>query len=149
MKRRALLFLAGWLAISGASCTLPGTRGQVPGELGKRFAITVPGTWYHEETRGDAIGSSTKTFRWDGTAQGVLNLKRRSGGVSVVLPPVTFRSKWRIQGDTYLSYDVQASVPGYFKPGTVFRDRILSVAPDRIVCRSEESGRVFTMTRKR
>lgn len=39
--------------------------------------------------------------------------------------------------------------PEAFSPGKVFRDRILSVSADRIVCRNLDLDQDFTMTRVR
>lgn len=142
-------YLPHLLAVAGlVSCAAPGSR-LPDGELGRQFTATVPGTWQEEIRRGSVIMNGEKTFNRDGSAHGALRLKDRSHGVSVVMPAITFRSKWRIEGDTYISYDIKSPMPDAFPPGTVYRDRILSVSPDRIVCRSEDDGRVFTMTRRR
>lgn len=145
MKRHFPHLLA---ATALASCAAPGPK-LPEGELGRQFAATVPGTWHHELRRGVAIVDGEKTFHPDGSARGVLRPKSRGYGVSVVLPPVTFRSKWRVEGDTYVSYDVTSPTPGAFEKGSVFRDRILSVAPDRITCRDLTNGGVYTMVRRR
>jgi hypothetical protein len=145
MKR----YLPHLFAVTGmVSCVTPGPK-LPDGELGRQFTSTVPGTWHNELRRGSVIVDCEKTFHRDGTAQGVLRTKNRGLGVSVVLPPVTFRSKWRIEGDTYISYDVNSPTPGAFDKGQEFRDRILSVSPDRITCRDITNGGVYTMTRRR
>ncbi|WP_193212644.1 hypothetical protein [Luteolibacter marinus] len=150
MTRRGLTLLAAaWLAAGLGSCSLPADGGAGSGDLGRRFTATVPGTWYTEMREGRLIGTSEKTFRADGSAEGFIQAKQRSGGFSFVMPTITFRSKWRVEGDIYLSYDVKGSQPGIFEPGKVFRDRILSVSQDRIVCKEVESGEVYTMVRKR
>ena len=145
MKR----FLPHLLAVAGlASCV--STTSQLPeGELGRQFAATIPGTWTQEIRRGSVIMTGEKTHHRDGSAHGSLMAKQRSHGISVVLPAFTFRSKWRVEGDTYISYDIKSPTKGLFPAGTVIRDRILSVSPDRIVCRGEEDGTEFTMIRKR
>ena len=145
MKR----YLPHLLAAAGLASCASSASHLSEGELGRQFTATVPGTWNEEIRRGSAIMNGEKTFRRDGSAHGSLSMKERGHGVSVVLPAITFRSKWRVEGDTYISYDVKSPMPGAFAPGTIYRDRILSVSPDKIVCRSEEQGRVFTMTRRR
>jgi hypothetical protein len=145
MKRHLphLLAVAGLASCASSASHLP------DGELGRQFTATVPGTWNEEIRRGSAIMDGEKTFYRDGSAHGSLSLKERGHGLSVVLPAITFRSKWRVEGDTYISYDVKSPRLDAFAPGTIYRDRILSVSPNRIVCRSEEDGRVFTMNRTR
>jgi len=119
------------------------------GDLGQRFKETVPGTWVTEIHYEGGFAQSEKTFMADGTAKGTMSLKQRSGGTSFVVPMGSFRSKWRLEGDTYISYDIDATIPDLFPPGTEIRDRVLSVGPNRIVCRAEEGGSVFSMERKR
>ena len=149
MTRRCIVLIAAGAITAGtSSCTLPAAGGGGSGELGEQFTATVPGTWISEERHGGLIGTARKTFRADGTAEGQLQVKDRSGGVSFVLPTVSFRSKWRVEGDTYISYQIEGSQPGLFKPGQEFRDRILKVSPDRIVCRDEADGGTFTMVRE-
>ena len=142
-------YLPHLLAVAGlASCVPSGSR-LPDGELGRQFTATVPGTWHSEIRIGDAIVTNEKTFHRDGTAKGTTRLKKRGSGVSVVMPATPFTSKWRVEGDTYLSYDVKSPTPDAFPLGKVFRDRILSVTADRIVCRNLDLGENFTMTRKR
>lgn len=148
MRRRSLLFLlAGAAALAGSSCTMP--LAAPSGELGQRFKETIPGTWVTEIHFEGGFAQSEKTFRADGTAKGTMSLRQRSGGTSFVMPMGSFRSKWRLEGDTYISYDIDATIPRLFPKGTEIRDRVLSVSPNRIVCRAEEGGSVFSMERKR
>ena len=145
MKR----YLPHLLAVAGFASCAPTASHLPEGELGRQFTATVPGTWTQEIRRGSMIMTGEKTHNRDGTAHGSLMVKKRGYGVSVVMPPFTFRSKWRVEGDTYISYDITSPAKGLFPAGTVIRDRILSVSPDRIVCRGEEDGKEFTMIRKR
>lgn len=145
MKR----YLPHLLAVAGFASCAPTTPHLPAGELGRQFTATVPGTWTQEIRRGSVIMTGEKTHNRDGSAHGSLMVKQRGYGVSVVMPPVSFRSKWRVEGDTYISYDIKSPTKDLFPAGTVIRDRILSVSPDRIVCRGEEDGTEFTMIRKR
>ena len=145
MKR----YLPHLLALAGlVSCVPPASQLPV-GELGRQFTATVPGTWHSEMRVGGAIVTNQKTFHRDGTGKGTTLVKNRSYGVSVVMPATPFTSKWRIEGDDYFSYDVKSPDPEAFDRGKVFHDRILSVSPDRIVCRNLDLDQDFTMTRVR
>ena len=145
MKRYRPHLLA---AVGLVSCVPPGS--QLPaGELGRQFTATVPGTWHTEMRIRGAIVTNEKTFHRDGTAKGTTREKKRGYGVSVVMPATPFTSKWRVEGDNYFSYDVKSPDPEAFSPGKVFRDRIVSVSPNRIVCRNLDLNQDFIMTRVR
>ena len=119
-----------------------------PGELGRQFAVTVPGkTWSQEVSTGGVQGQMIKQFNKDGSAKGVLLFKRRTGSVSLVMPEMPFTSRWRVTGDVVETYDVKTGVPGLFKPGEVIRDTIVSVSPDRILSRSKDRGKIEVLTR--
>lgn len=148
MNRRSLLpLLASAAALAASSCTMP--LSAPAGDLGQRFKETVPGTWTTEIHYEGGFAQSEKTFMADGTAKGTMSIRQRGGDTSFVVPMGSFRSKWRLEGDTYVTYDIDASIPDLFPKGTVIRDKVLSVSQDKITCRAEEGGSVFAMERKR
>lgn len=133
------------VACLASACSL--TRPHAPGELGRQFSATAPGTW-----AGDISGNGThcrmiKQFHPDGTAKGVLILKRKQNGVTLVMPEVPFTSRWRVDGDVVETYAIQTGVPGLFGKDEVIRDAILSVSNERIVSRSIRTGEIETITR--
>jgi hypothetical protein len=117
------------------------------GELGSRFTSTIPGTWTSAVSQGDLSIQMVKVFHRDGTARGVLLAKKTGPGVSLVMPEISFESRWRVTGDMVETYEVKASVPGMFKKGEISRDRIVSVNASRIVCRGESDGRLLVFER--
>jgi hypothetical protein len=129
-----------------AACSL-NTTSHPPGELGRRFTATAPGTWSYQTKDGGIDSRMIKQFNPDGSASGVLLTKKKSGGISFVLPEVPFTSRWRIVGDVVETYDVKTGIPGLYKPGKVIRDTILSVSPNRIVSRSIDSGEIEIINR--
>lgn len=140
-----------WLAAAILSCVLAGcgvgAPQHAPGELGRQFAATVPGTWTGVSSRGGLECQMVKQFNRDGSARGVLMVKKRSGGVSLVMPEIPFTSRWRVKGDVVETYNIKAGVPGIFKADQVIRDTVLSVSPNRIVSRSNESGEIEIIRR--
>ncbi len=134
------------LACLASACSL--TRPKLePGELGRQFTATVPGTW-----AGDFSGNGTqcrmiKQFHPDGSAKGVLILKRKQNGVTLVLPEIPFTSRWRVTGDMVETYAVKTGVTGMFRKDEVIRDEILSVSNERIVSRSTKTGEIEIITR--
>lgn len=129
-----------------AACSVSPTP-HAPGELGRQFTATVPGTWTGQVSGNGTDCRMIKQFNPDGTAKGVLIIRKKSGSVSLVMPEVPFTSRWRVVGDVVESYGIRTGVPGLFKPGEVIRDTILSVSPNRIVSRSHESGGTEIITR--
>jgi hypothetical protein len=141
-----------WLVFSALLLIFPACgvnpAAHAPGELGRRFAETVPGKpWSHEGSAGGVEGRMIKQFNKDGSAKGVLLFKKRTGSVSVVMPEIPFTSRWRVVGDVVETYDVKTGVPGLFKQGEVIRDTILSVSPDRILSRSNDTGKTEVLER--
>lgn len=126
-----------------ASCTMPASR--VDEATIRRW---LPGTWADVEERfGGAGFSFEKTYFADGTARGKAVSYHRSGGEIFYSGAVHFTSKWRVQGDILESYDVKCSQPGLFKPGDVFRDRILSIDALGMRYRDLTNGGVRTSKR--
>lgn len=143
--RHCLTFAVISLVISscaGISESLPA------GENGKRFAATAPGTWTCNVDAGDGIsGQMVKVFNSDGTARGVLLVKKSGAGVSVVMPEIPFTSRWKVDGDVVVTYDMKSPMKGIFKPGQVSRDRIISVQPARMICRDVNGGGLLVFER--
>ncbi len=145
ISRMKYWFVLAVLPLLVAACSV-GHPPQAPGELGRQFAATVPGTWTGGDRSGGIEARMIKQFNADGTAHGVLLMKRNAGGVSMVMPEVPFTSRWRVKGDVVETYDIKTG-PKLFKPSEVIRDTILSVSPDRIVSRANDSGRIEVITR--
>ncbi len=120
---------------------------HAPGELGRQFTATIPGTWMGEESKGGISSRMVKQFNPDGSAKGVLMLRKRVNGVTVVMPEIPFTSRWRVKGDVVESYDIKAGVPGLFRKGEVIQDTVLSVSPKRIVSRANTSGNIEILDR--
>jgi len=120
---------------------------KAPGELGREFSATIPGTWAGEISSGPLVCRMIKEYHRDGTARGVLLLKRSSGNVSLVMPEIPFTSRWRVVGDVVETYDIRTEVPDYFGRREVIKDTILSVSPERIVSKSVTSGRTEVIER--
>lgn len=131
--------------LMSAACTM--APPPAPGELGKQFTATIPGTWMGGDWSSGTEVRMVKQYRRDGTAQGVLIVKQKSPGVSMVMPEIPFTSRWKVDGDVVVTYQVKTGVDGLFKPGTVIRDRLVSVSRNRIVARSEQTGRTEILTR--
>jgi|GEM_PF-3469252 len=132
-----------------ASCAVS-SRQLPPGELGRQFSSTIPGTWTGASHEGGSTCAMVKTYRRDGSAEGVLYFKHQATpGVSVVMPEVPFISRWRVKGDVIECYDIQTEYPGMFKQGLIIRDRLISVSPNKIVSRSEKTNEKETLTRVR
>ncbi|GAA5119927.1 hypothetical protein JIN84_21100 [Luteolibacter yonseiensis] len=140
-----------WLALVAlstllAACSLP-TGTKSPGELGRLFTSTVPGTWSCQVKRDGIDSRMIKQFNPDGSARGVLLIKKKTNGVSFVLPEIPFTSRWRVVGDVVETYDIKTRASGPYKASDVIRDTLLSVSTDRIVSRSVDTGRIEILTR--
>lgn len=146
ISRIRILFALALLPLLLAACGVHSTP-QTSGELGRKFAATVPGIWEGGLSRGGKQVRMYKQFLPDGRAQGVLIVKQTGGGVSFVMPEIPFSSRWRVKGDVVETYDIKTGIPGLFKPGEVMRDRLVSVSQNRIVSRSEKSGGLEIITR--
>lgn len=131
--------------LMSAACSM--APPSAPGELGRQFTATIPGTWMGGDSSSGTEVRMVKQYRPDGTAQGVLMVKQKAPGVSMVMPEIPFTSRWRVKGDVVESYDIKTGVEGLFKPGTVIRDRLVSVSKNRIVARSEKTGGIEVLTR--
>ncbi len=129
-----------------AGCAVDSTP-AVSGELGRKFANTIPGTWTGTLSRDGVECRMYKQFNTDGTASGVLLVKKKMTGVNVVMPEIPFTSRWRVNGDVVETYSVKAGIPGLFKPGQVIRDTVISVSQNRIVAKANDSGQVQVLTR--
>jgi hypothetical protein len=136
------------LPLIAASCSVDSPT-TVYGDLGRRFTATVPGTWAGEYSYKGIQVQMIKQFNTDGTARGVLITRQKSGNVSLVLPEVPFKSRWRVKGDVVETYDVKTGVPGLFESGEVIRDTLISISQDRIVSRSNKSGGIEIITRSK
>lgn len=119
-----------------------------PGDLGRQFSATIPGTWREEVKSGRNSSGMVKTYYQDGTAKGVLTFQKNLGGGSFVSPDIPFQSRWRVNGDIVDTYDVKTGFLGMFPKGQVIQDRIISVSPNRIVTRSLKSGSVEILKRQ-
>lgn len=91
----------------------------------------------------------TKTYFPDGSAKGVLRLSRSSNNVSFLMPPVSFKSRWKVTGDLVETYAIESSYPGLFDRKQVIRDRLLSVEQNRVVSRALTDGQLEVLTRVR
>lgn len=131
-----------------ASCSVSQAP-KAPGELGRQFTATIPGSWSGTVSDRGTETRLIKQYNPDGSAQGVLLVKKTRGGVSFVMPEIPFKSRWRVTGDVVETYSIQTGVPGLFKPGEVIRDTIVSVSPNRITYRPVTSGKVEVFTRLR
>ena len=138
--------LAALFAFLVTACSVTPTT-KDPAALGRLYSATSPGTWTGTVRSGGLSIQMVKTYLPDGKAYGVLLAKETRGGVSIVLPEVRFRSRWRVSGDIVETYDIEASATGLFKKGEVIRDHILSVRNDRIVARAEKDGLIQVLER--
>ncbi|RYD23603.1 MAG: hypothetical protein EOP88_03595 [Verrucomicrobiaceae bacterium] len=120
---------------------------QAPGELGRQFTSTIPGAWSGTISRNGLECRMIKQYKRDGSAQGVLLLKKSQGRVSFVMPEIPFKSRWRVKGDVVETYGIETGIPGLFKPGEVIRDKLVSVSQNRISWRAVDSGNPQTITR--
>jgi len=130
-----------------AACSTSPAPQAPPGELGRRFTATIPGSWTGTDSSGGFESRMIKRYNRDGTAQGVLLGKKKGPGISFVMPEIPFKSRWRVTGDVVETYDIRSGFPGLFKPGEVIRDTIVSVSPDRITYRSDKSGKIQVINR--
>jgi hypothetical protein len=146
ISRISRLLVLALLPCLLAACGV-GSAPLPPGELGRKFTATIPGTWTSENSRNGLHLRMVKQYLPDGSARGVLMLKKTSGNVSVVMPEMPFTSRWRVNGDVVDTYSIKGGPPGVFKKGQVIRDTLISVTPNRIVWRANEGGGIDTITR--
>ncbi len=142
-----VLALAALPFLFAACAVTPAHEPGELGELGRQFTATVPGTWSAESSMNGLRLRMIKQFSADGTARGVLIPTRRAPGMSLVMPEIPFQSRWRVKGDVVETYAVRCGIPGLFKPGQVIRDKLLTVAPNRIVSVPEKGGMMETLRR--
>lgn len=143
---RLIIYLS-WLAIAAFTSCAIHSPAEPAGHLGARYKTTVPGTWTGTLKWDDTSIQMTKLYRPDGTASGVLLVKKSQGGVSIVMPEIRFQSRWRVVGDIVETYDVRASAPGMFKPSEIIRDQLISVQANRIVARAMNDGQIQVLER--
>lgn len=112
-----------------------------PEELGVDFKKNIVGTW-RITTKGEATGF-IKTFNADGTAKGVISPISRNGNLSVVLPDIQLRSKWRVKGDICEVYNVNTENKSIFTGKEIIRDKILFVSPNKIIVKGLRPGSIL------
>jgi hypothetical protein len=142
-----LSMILSWLAIAALTSCAVNAPTEPAGQLGKRYKSTVPGTWTGTLKNGSLSVQMIKNYHPDGTASGVLLIKKSQIGVSLVMPEIRFKSRWRVVGDIVETYHVRASAPGMFKPSEVIRDQLISVEANRIVARAVNDGQIQVLER--
>lgn len=106
------------------------------------------GTWHEEDSESGLHMAGEKTFRPNGTAEGWIKIWRRSSdGKEVLVGDATFKSRWRIEGNELVSFEVFTEPKGLLDPNKEIRDVILSL--DREVFRFKtDDGKTGVYKRK-
>jgi hypothetical protein len=89
------------------------------------------GTWREDYSEGDLRMMNEKTFLGDGSAVGWIKIWRRGpDGKEALVGDVTFKSRWKIEGQNLVSYEVRTKPEGMLDPKKEIRDEILSIDGD-------------------
>src|SRR5689334_15632538 len=75
------------------------------------------GTWREDYSEGELRSVSEKTFHRDGSATGWVKIWRRGpDGKEALVGDVTFKSRWKIEGQILVSYEVSTDPEGMLDP---------------------------------
>ena len=72
----------------------------------KAIHEAMVGTWQEKEERGHLEATMIKTFYADGTADGWIQDQWSFRRTTVHPPRINFTSRWRIEGDVVVVYDI-------------------------------------------
>ena len=104
------------------------------------LARTLIGTWVTH----DPTYEFEKTYRPDGTAEGVV-IRKADGKVTETW---NFKSRWRIEHQVMIIWDIQSVPAGMFPAGTVMHDVVVTASDNKFEFRSQEDGEAFVHYRK-
>jgi|GEM_PF-7050180 len=104
------------------------------------LARTLVGTWVTH----DPGYEFEKTYHADGTAAGSV-IRKADGKVTETW---YFTSRWRIEKQVVIIWDIKSVPAGMFPEGTVMHDAIVSASDTKFEFRSQEDGEEFVHYRK-
>jgi hypothetical protein len=97
------------------------------------------GTWTEEITDGPIHLKGEKTFYAGGVASGWFKVWQRSENKKEELvADVTFKSRWRIEGEILISYEVRTKPEAALDPNEEIRDTIISIDGKEFRYRSDD-----------
>jgi len=106
------------------------------------------GTWRDGFKKGRLESTMVKTYFADGTAKGWIQEQVSFHNTTFHPSRINFTSRWRIEGDVVVSYDVRSHKEGMFKPSDVLHDRLLSINAERAeFIDLDHGGQGYTMVR--
>lgn len=133
----------GAVSLILASCQSAPPLQESPAQIREIIA----GTWQHTDARGRVQATMIKTFFPDGTAKGWIQDRVCLGRTTVHPARINFTSRWRIEGDVVVAYDIHSNRDGLFKPTDVLRDRLLRITPGQMDFIDLEHREHFSLVR--
>lgn len=104
-------------------------------------AAGLVGVWMEDS---GAEGRTTSEFHTDGTYAGRFEFPPVAKSA-----PITFRGRWRLEGEFLVCEITESSDPEYQQLFAETRERILQILPDRVHYAAADDGALMTMRRVR
>ncbi len=92
----------------------------------------LPGTWMQTLEEHHRTQVMRKTYFADGTAKGWIHTTLNRGRVTVHLERTNFTSRWRIEGDQIVIFDIESTDTHLAQPGEVLHDRVLAIDKEHV-----------------
>ena len=108
------------------------TTGITSGQTEEEIRQLLPGAWHVISKNGKEVTYSEKTFYADGTAKGFVRGRLMNSGVAMYTARINFSSRWKLEGQKMIVYDMRSPDSDLFDPRDVHHDRIISISPERI-----------------